>query len=201
MKERDLVLVAQDGAELADGTEIKTSDFRGVVSEGMFCSYQELGFEDNVIPKEYKDGILIIKDHIPVGATAQEALLMNDSVIEFEITPNRPDCLSVLGMIREAGATFKKKISYPDISLRESGYDIEDYFKGVTIETEGCKRYVARVIYDVKIDESPLWMQQRLIQSGMRPTNNMVDITNYVMLELGQPVHAFDFAVDRKSVV
>lgn len=201
MKEKDLVLVAQDGAELADGTKIKTSDFRGVVSEGMFCSYKELGFEDNVIPKEYKDGILIIKDHIPVGATAQEALLMNDSVIEFEITPNRPDCLSVLGMIREAGATFKKQISYPDISLRESGHDIEDYFKGVTIETEGCQRYVARVIYDVKIDESPLWMQQRLIQSGMRPMNNMVDITNYVMLELGQPVHAFDLDRIQKEIV
>ena len=112
--------------------------------------------------------------------------------MELEITPNRPDCLSVLGLTREVGATFNKKLKYPKTEVKEGNRHIDEFLKDVTIETEGCLRYTARVAYDVVIEPSPLWLQQRLILSGMRPTNNIVDITNYVMLELGQPVHAFD---------
>lgn len=201
MKEGDYVPVALDGAILADGTEINTTDFRGIRSEGMFCSYKELGFEDSVIPKEYRDGLIIFPEPVKPGTSIVEALNLERGILELEITPNRPDCLSVIGMTREVQATFKKRMKLPSIDVKESSREIAEFFNEVRIETDHCLRYVARVVYDVKIGESPIWMQQRLMQSGMRPINNVVDITNYVMLELGQPLHAFDLASIRPFIL
>lgn len=201
MKTGDYVPVALDGAVLGDGTEIYTTDFRGVTSQGMFCSYQELGFEDSVIPKEYRDGLLIFPEPVKPGTPIQEALFLDRGILELEITPNRPDCLSVIGMTREVQATFKKRMALPSTDVKESSRDISEFFNEVRIETDHCLRYVARVIYDVKVEESPIWLQQRLMQSGMRPINNVVDITNYVMLELGQPLHAFDLETIRPFIL
>lgn len=201
MKTGDYVPVALDGAVLGDGTEIHTTDFRGVTSQGMFCSYQELGFPDSVIPKEYRDGLLIFPEPVKPGTPIQEALFLDRGILELEITPNRPDCLSVIGMTREVQATFKKHMTLPSTDVKESSREISEFFNEVRIETDHCLRYVARVIYDVKVGESPIWMQQRLMQSGMRPINNVVDITNYVMLELGQPLHAFDLETIRPFIL
>lgn len=186
-----LVPVALSGAVLASGDKIGNHDFRGIISEGMFCSYQELGYSDSVIPKEYRDGILILKDDIELGSDIIKALDMEDSIIEFEITPNRPDCLSILGMARETAATFDKAIIMPDIKENFKDSD-EELFGGVEIKTENCDKFVLRVLDDVKIEESPNWLQNYLMKAGVRPINNIVDITNFVMFEFGQPLHAYD---------
>ena len=175
------------------GVTITKGELRGVKSDGMLCGPQELGLEDKVAPMNSKDGIWLLPgdwdDHL--GEDFDKALGLEDHVIDFEITPNRPDCLAMVGMAREAAATFGTQMKYPDIAVEPSDENAEDYIK-VDVKSDLCRRYTAHVIKDVKIEQSPWWLQKRLIAAGMRPINNIVDITNFVMIEYGQPLHAFD---------
>ena len=173
------------------GTKIIKGKLRGVVSNGMLCSFGELGFDDKVVPVNQRDGIWILSGEYPVGADFAEALELKDTIIDFEITPNRPDCLSMIGMAREAAATFGTKLNYPDTKCIREEESASDYVD-VQVKSPLCKRYVARIVKDVKVEDSPWWLQRRLIHAGMRPINNIVDVTNFVMLEYGQPIHAFD---------
>ncbi len=185
--------VAVHGSTVAGGTKIKKGKLRGIESQGMFCSLEELGFEQKVIPKIHADGIYILQGNYETGTPIEVALPeLNDQVIEFEITPNRPDCLSMLGMARETAATFDRKIKALDIKVNQSSGNAADHIKIRIDAPDLCKRYGAKIIKNVKIEESPTWMQLRLMKAGMRPISNIVDITNYVMLEFGQPIHAFD---------
>ena len=157
----------------------------------MFCSYKELGYPDSVIPKEYKDGVLrIIDENTVLGTDIREVLDLDDTVVEFEITPNRPDCLSIVGMAREIAASFDKKLNPINVkNLKE----IENKsLLNITIHSDDCKRYSASIVKDVTIKESARKVQNYLLNSGIRPVNNIVDLTNFLMLELGQPLHAFD---------
>ena len=175
------------------GTKITKGKLRGVESFGMLCSAEELGFEDKVVPVAHKDGIWILEEEYELGMDFAEALGLKQAVVDFEITPNRPDCLAMVGMAREAAATFDRPFTYPDVELEEVGEKEAKDFVSVEIKNpENCKRYVARVVTDVKVEQSPWWLQKRLMYAGMRPINNIVDITNFVMLEYGQPIHAFD---------
>ena len=178
------------------GGEIKTGKLRGVLSEGMFCSIEELGLTTHDMPGAAEDGILILNGYdVKPGDDICDALMMRDKAVEFEITPNRPDCLSVIGLARETAATFARELTIPTPVVKENPElgKIEDYLEVKITDTEKCKRYSARVIKNVKIEPSPLWLRMRLRASGVRPINNIVDITNYVMLEYGQPMHAFDY--------
>ncbi|MEA4988753.1 MAG: phenylalanine--tRNA ligase subunit beta [Anaerovorax sp.] len=176
-----------------EGVTIKKGKLRGVESFGMLCSAGELGFEDKVVPVAHKDGIWILEKEYPLGMSIVEALNLKGEVIDFEITPNRPDCLSMIGMAREAAATFETELSYPETRCEEKGEGkCKDFIEVEIKRPDLCKRYVAKVVTNIKIEQSPWWLQQRLIYAGMRPINNIVDITNYVMLEYGQPMHAFD---------
>ena len=183
------------------GTVITKGKLRGVESNGMLCSFGELGFEDKVVPVNQKDGIWILDSEYPVGTDFAETMELKDAIIDFEITPNRPDCLSMIGMAREAAATFGTKLKYPETECEHEEGDAKDYIE-VEVKSPLCKRYVARVVKDVKIEDSPWWLQRRLIHAGMRPINNIVDITNFVMLEYGQPLHAFDIeSIAGKKIV
>lgn len=192
LKEGDYVPVALIGATLPGRMKIEKTNFRGVDSFGMLCSLKELGYEDSVIPKYQRDGIFVLNEDYPLGTDIKEVLGLNGEIIEFEITPNRPDCLSIVGMARETGATFNRKIKLPEIEIEDEVDNIYDYVESIEVDSNLCNRYYARVLKDIKIEESPLWLQLRLMEAGVRPINNIVDITNYVMLELGQPLHAFD---------
>lgn len=176
------------------GVKITKGKLRGVESFGMLCSAEELGFEDKVVPVAHKDGIWILEGDYELGQDFAEALGLKQAVVDFEITPNRPDCLAMVGMAREASATFKKPFTYPDTDIKdENGKGgTKDYVSVDIKNPESCKRYVARIVTDVKVEQSPWWLQKRLMYAGMRPINNIVDITNFVMLEYGQPIHAFD---------
>ena len=176
-----------------EGVTIHNGELRGVPSYGMLCGCTELGFDDKVAPVFSKDGIWILDDCFKAGDDLVEALGLKDAVVDFEITPNRPDCLSMIGMAREASATFKTPLRYPETECRKvSSEKSADYIKVDVKKPELCKRYCCRVIKDIKIAQSPWWLQRALMYSGMRPINNIVDITNFVMLEYGQPLHAFD---------
>ena len=189
----DIVPVSLEGAVLPTGLKIKKSNFRGLPSYGMMVSYEELGFDDKVIPKESRDGIIILPPDTPIGKDIKEVLELDGSALEVEVTFNRPDCLNIVGMARETAATLGNKLRFPEIEIKNEEGDIKDYLKGVEIEDEDlCSRFYARVIKDIKIGPSPLWMQRTLMDAGMRPINNIVDVTNFVMLELGQPLHAYD---------
>lgn len=188
MKEQDIVPVALHGAVLFDGTKIKKGKLRGVVSNGMFCSEEELGIAGD----EPVHGLLIMPKDTPIGKDIKEVLGLNKAVIDLEITSNRPDCLSIIGMARETAATLNLKYKMPNLSFEaKNSTNINDELK-VSIKDELCKRYMARGVKNVKIAPSPVWMQDRLNEAGVRPINNIVDITNFVMLEIGQPMHAFD---------
>lgn len=195
------VPLALDGADLAGGIHIKTGKLRGVVSEGMFCSCEELGKEHTDYPGACDYGLLIFEDigydveflEANKGMDVKELLGINEITIDFEITNNRPDCFSVIGLAREAAVTLDKPFNLPEIKETGAEGDPNDYVK-VTVEApELCPRYMARVVKDVTIAPSPKWMRDRLQASGIRAINNIVDITNYVMLEYGQPMHAFDY--------
>ena len=186
------VPVIRHGGKLPDGTTIKKGKLRGVESNGMLCSAAEMGYEDKVINTLIKDGIWILDDSLVPGTCIKEALGIKDSIVDFEITPNRPDCLSMLGMAREAAAVFGKEFKYPETKVQAEEGDVNDYISVEVKRPDLCPRYTARVIKDVKIGQSPWWLQKRLMHAGMRPINNIVDITNFVMLEYGQPMHAFD---------
>lgn len=187
----DYVPVARIGAVLPGDFKIKKGKLRGVLSEGMFCGAEELTIPSQYVEEHKKDGIYILdhQDSFELGMDVREALGINDALIEFEITSNRPDCRSIIGIAREAAVTLGKELKYPQITVNGSNEDMK--FE-IDVQTELCKRYCGKVIKDVKVGPSPYWMQRRLIEAGMRPINNIVDITNYVMLELGQPLHAFD---------
>lgn len=198
-----LVPVSKVGANLAGGIKIKKGKLRGVESDGMLCSLEELGYEISVIPKEARDGIFIFREDYKLGTDVKEILDLNNPVIEFEITPNRPDCLSIIGMAREVAATFDTKLKNEEIKIENPVDNIKNYFNGVEVKTEKCQRFYGRVLKDVKIEESPLWLKNYLMASGVRPINNIVDLTNFVMLEYGQPLHAYNLETleDKKIIV
>ncbi|MDR0357809.1 MAG: phenylalanine--tRNA ligase subunit beta [Clostridiales Family XIII bacterium] len=188
-----LTPVALHGSELPGGVKIKRGKLRGVMSEGMLCSAEELGFDDKVTPVSSKDGIWILPNEFEPGADAVTALGLNETVADFEITPNRPDCLSILGMAREAAAVFGTTVRYSDSEVFEDAdKTAEDFIEVEIRRPDLCRRYVARIAEEIVVKESPWLIQRRLMFAGMRPINNIVDITNYVMLEYGHPIHAFD---------
>lgn len=191
IKVGDYVPVARIGAVLPGDFKIKKGKLRGVLSEGMFCGAEELTIPSAFVEDHKKDGIYILdhQDSFELGMDVRDVLGINDALIEFEITSNRPDCRSIIGIAREAAVTLGKELKYPEIKV--NGSDEEMSFE-IDIQTDLCKRYCGRVVKDVKVGPSPYWMQRKLIEAGMRPISNIVDITNYVMLELGQPLHAFD---------
>ncbi|MBR2490406.1 MAG: phenylalanine--tRNA ligase subunit beta [Ruminiclostridium sp.] len=198
VKQGDLVPVAKDSSTLPGGVEIKAGELRGVLSNGMLCSFKELGLENRDFPAAYEDGIWILSDDaeltgLEVGQDIREAVGLNDHVVEFEITPNRPDCLSVIGLAREAAVTYGKELKLHEPVVKGGGDGLFDLLDVETPATDLCPRYTARMVRNVKIGPSPKWMRERLRASGVRPINNIVDITNYVMLEYGQPMHAFDY--------
>jgi len=188
-----IVPVAYHKSRLADGTEIKKGKLRGVVSEGMFCSVAEFGISSDLVLPEEAQGIYIFPEGTPIGLDVKDVLGLNDTVYEFELTANRADCFSMVGLSREFGVMTNQKALFPVIMVNENGESIEGK-ASVSIEADDlCTRFTARVVTDVKVEPSPLWMQNRLRNSGIRPINNVVDVTNYVMLELGQPMHAYDY--------
>ena len=190
----DLVPVALDGATLPGGVEIHTTDFRGELSEGMMCSIKELGLTLHDFPYAVEDGLFILQEPCKPGDDIVPVIGRDDHVVEFEITPNRPDCLSVIGLAREAAVTFQKPLRLHEPVVKGSGGDINELVKVDVENPELCPRYTARMVRNIKIEPSPKWMRERIAAMGMRPINNIVDITNYVMMEYGQPMHAFDFS-------
>lgn len=188
MKEGDIVPVALHGASLPNGMKIKKGKLRGIVSNGMMCSEEELGIAENI----EVHGLMILPKETPLGKDIKIVLGLDNAIIDFEITSNRPDCLSVVGMARETAATLGTVYNMPSTSFEvKSSESINNILK-VEVRDNLCKRYMARGLINVKIEPSPSWMQERLMDAGVRPINNIVDITNFVMLELGQPMHAFD---------
>lgn len=204
IKVGDYIPIALVGSRLPGGVKISKGKLRGVESYGMMCSATELGIDENLILKDLKDGIFILDKEYPLGTDIKDVMGLDGVVIDFEITPNRPDCLSIVGMAREAAATFGKELKYPVVDIKNEVDDISDYVNEITVEDNDlCRRYYARVVKDVEVKPSPLWLRRRLAECGVRPISNIVDITNYVMLELGQPLHAFDLEhiADRRIII
>ena len=199
----DLVPVALDGSTLPGGKEIRTGKLRGELSEGMLCSLGELGLEQRDFPYAIEDGIFILEEDCVPGDDIRDVCGLNDSVVEFEITNNRPDCLSVRGLARESACTFHTPLTFAEPTVTAGHGDIHEKLSVEIKDAELCPRYTARMVKNIKIAPSPKWMRRRLRASGVRPINNIVDITNYVMLEYGQPMHAFDYAClhDGKIIV
>ena len=200
----DMVPVCLNGAHLPDGKVIKTGKLRGVLSEGMLCSIGELGLTLHDFPYAIENGIFIMQENCVPGDDIRDVLMLRDTIVDFELTFNRPDCLAYLGIARETAATFQTEFKYkePVIAEKNNGEKASDY---VSVKVENnvlCPRYVSRVVKNVKIGTSPLWLRARLRACGVRPINNIVDITNYVMLEYGQPMHAFDYNyITSKSII
>ncbi len=194
LKAGDTVPVALHKSVLPNGAEIRRGKLRGLPSEGMMCSYGELGFSAGDWPDNAEDEIMVLKTPVAPGTPAAQALGMDEWVFEFEITPNRPDCLSVLGLAREAAATFGVPFTAPSPAPPEGKGDIAGLLRVKVEAADTCLRYSAAMVENVRIAPSPAWMRRRLRHAGVRPINNIVDITNYVMLEYGQPMHAFDHA-------
>ncbi len=186
-----LSALALPGTMLPDGTEVGKSTIRGQISEGMLCSEGELGLGED------RSGIVELPSDKRVGGTLSEALALTDPVLEVDLTPNRPDCLSIIGIAREIAAIEKKKLRYPELNLPPGVNDIHRYTSVTIDDPEHCPRYAACLLTDIAVAPSPFWLQDRLNSVGLRPINNIVDVTNYVMMETGQPLHAFDF--DRLS--
>ncbi len=181
-----------DGKMTPGGIAIKKGKLRGVESNGMMCSIEELGQSRELFPEAPENGIYIFPDSVKVGESAIKALGLDDVIFEYEITSNRVDCYSVIGIAREAAATFRKKFVPPVVTVKGSGGDVNDYIKVDVKDIDLCPRYCARVVKNIRLAPSPKWMQRRLAVNGIRPINNIVDITNYVMEEYGQPMHAYD---------
>ena len=211
VKEGDKVPVVLDGGRVAGGhdgkpapggVKIKKGKLRGVDSYGMMCSIEELGSTREMYPEAPEYGIYIFPEDAVVGESAVKALDLDDAVIEYEITSNRVDCYGVLGIAREAAATFNKKFCPPEVKETGNDENASDYIKVTVEDPELCTRYCARVVKNVKIGPSPKWMQKYLAKNGIRPINNLVDITNYVMEEYGQPMHAYDLDhIEGKEIV
>ena len=199
VKEGDIVPVALHKSLLPGGKKIEKGKLRGEISNGMLCSFAELGLEQRDFPAAYEDGIWILSDDpeltdLTIGGDIRTAVGLDDHVVDFEITPNRPDCLSVIGLAREASATFKTPLHLHQPVVKGGGPGVLTELLDVeTPDPELCARYTGRMVRNVKIAPSPKWMRERLRAMGVRPINNIVDITNYVMLEYGQPMHAFDY--------
>jgi phenylalanyl-tRNA synthetase beta chain len=186
------VPVALVGAKLPGGIRIKKAKLRGVESNGMICSAKELGLPDKVLMKEQTEGILVLGPDAPIGGDIKEYLGMNDQVIELQLTPNRSDCLGMIGVAYEVAAIFDRPLRLPHVRVETA--QVVPAPVEISVESEeDCPFYAAQVVHNVKIGPSPQWMQNRLISAGIRPINNIVDITNYVMIETGQPLHAFDY--------
>lgn len=202
VKEGDKIPVVLDGGRVAGnhdgkmtegGILIKKGKLRGIESNGMMCSIEELGSTKEMYPEAPEYGIYIFPEDAEVGADAIAALGLNDVTFEFEITSNRVDCFSVIGIAREAAATFRREFKPPVVTVTGNDEQASDYIKVTVKDTDLCPRYCARVVKNIKIAPSPKWMQRRLAAAGIRPINNIVDITNYIMEEYGQPMHAFDY--------
>lgn len=182
------VIVAKVGAKLP-GIKIKKAKLRGVESQGMICSLAELGLSKSVVPKNYQEGIYVFETEQELGSDVVEVLGLNDYILDLSITPNRADALSMRGLTYELGALYNNKVDFKDVE-KEENYEATSL--QVAIESDSCRNYVGQVVRNVEVKSSPLWLQTRLMNSGIRPINNIVDITNYVLLEFGQPMHAFD---------
>lgn len=192
LKQGDLVPVAKDHSVLADGTKIKKGKLRGVLSCGMLCSLGELGLTTHDFPYAIEDGIFVLQEDCSIGQDIKSAIGLDDIKVEFEITSNRPDCFSVIGLAREAAATFDQPLQLHTPVVKAGHGDCRDMLQVKIEATDLCYVYSARVVKNVRVKPSPRWMRARLRAMGVRPINNIVDITNYVMLEYGQPMHAFD---------
>ena len=196
MQQGDKVALAKIGAILPGDFKIKKSKIRGTISYGMLCSEKELGFADD------SSGIMILDKNLQTGENLGNALNLFDTVIEYEITPNRGDCLSVIGIARDLAAITGQKIKMPQFKINEIDENINKYITVEIVNPELCPRYSTKIIKDITIKDSPLWFKNRLIAVGLRPINNIVDITNYVMYELGQPLHAFDYSfLEGKKII
>lgn len=192
----------EPGTRVAGGIKIKKGKLRGVESDGMMCSIEELGSNRDMYPDAPEEGIYIFPDAVEVGADAVEVLGLHDVVFEYEVTSNRVDCYSVIGIAREAAATFGKEFVPPVVRQTGNEEDAGDYIKVTVENTDLCPRYCARVVKNIKVGPSPEWMQRRLASVGIRPINNLVDITNYVMEEYGQPMHAYDLdTIEGKEII
>ncbi len=187
------VAVAKPGAVLPGNFKIKKVKLRGVESNGMICSLQELGIEEKYVPKDIAEGIFVFPNDVTIGESVAPLLNLNDAVLEFDLTPNRADCLSMLGVAYEVAAIMDKKVTLPSEEVNTSEEKAKDYVSVEVAEPELNPYYGAFVVKDVKVKPSPLWMRNALMAAGIRPINNVVDITNYVLLEYGQPLHAFDY--------
>ncbi|MGE7940520.1 phenylalanine--tRNA ligase subunit beta [Lysinibacillus xylanilyticus] len=187
------VIVARPGAHLPGGIKIKKAKLRGHESNGMICSLQELGIEGKLVAKAYSEGIYVLPADAEVGSDALAILGLRDTVLELGLTPNRSDALSMLGVAYEVGAIFSEEVKYPEISYSTSSEKAEDMLKLRVEDLQANPMYVAKVVKNVKITESPMWLQNRLMAAGVRPHNNVVDVTNYILMEYGQPLHAFDY--------
>ena len=182
------VIVAKVGAKLP-GIKIKKAKLRGVESQGMICSLAELGLSKSVVPKNYQEGIYVFETEQELGSDVVKVLGLNDYILDLSITPNRADALSMRGLTYELGALYNNKVDFNDVE-KEENYEATSL--QVSIESDSCRNYVGQIVKNVEVKSSPLWLQTRLMNSGIRPINNIVDITNYVLLEFGQPMHAFD---------
>lgn len=192
MRVGDNVVLAKVGAKLPGGIEIKEATLQGVVSPGMLCGYSELGVSENYVDKKSTDGLIILGDDVKPGEDAVKVLNLDSEIIEFEITPNRPDCLSIIGMAREVAAVFDEKIKEPSFEVKNAVSNYKEFFNGVELNTDKSKRFMTAVVKDVEIKESPVYIKNYLRDAGMRPINNIVDIANLIMLEYGQPLHTYD---------
>ncbi len=201
VREGDMIAVALAGSVLPGGRKIGKGKLRGLESNGMMCSPDELELTQEDCPGAAENGILILDPSVPSGRDAAEVLDLRETVIDFEITPNRPDCLSMLGVAREAAATIGCRLKKPAIILKEEESPASEMASVKVLDSVLCPRYAARIIKDLKIGPSPQWMRRRLKSAGVRPINNIVDITNYVMIELGQPMHAFDLDMIHNSSI
>ena len=212
MKENDIVIVCLDGGKVAsshkdgkneNGFIIKKGNLRGVLSEGMMCSIEELGRTRFEFPDAPEDGIYILPKQTEIGVDAIDLLGLRDSVYDFEITSNRVDCYSVIGIAREVAASFNKEFCMPNINITKTDKKTSDFIDVKVENSNLCPRYIARVVENIKIGPSPKWLRDRLVSVGIRPINNIVDITNFVMEEYGQPMHAFDYDTleDKKIIV
>ncbi len=206
VKVGDLIPVVLDGGKVAaahgddteypDGIKIKKGKLRGVESNGMMCGIEELGSSRDFYPEAPEDGVYVFlpDSGVKPGDDAVKALGLDDVVVEYEITSNRVDCFSMIGMAREVAATFDKPFYPPVVTVKENDKDVNDFIKVTVKDNDLCTRYCARVVENIKIGPSPKWMQDRLKAMGIRSINNLVDITNYVMEEYGQPMHAYDLS-------
>lgn len=187
------VIVARPGAILPGGMKIKKAKLRGEASNGMICSLQELAIEGKLVPKAYAEGIYVLPENTQAGTDALEVLGLHDTILELGLTPNRADAMSMLGVAYEVGAILSEDMKYPSIAVTASNEEAAGVLKLRVEDMDANPMYIAKVVKNVKIGESPLWLQQRLMAAGVRPHNNVVDVTNYVLMEYGQPLHAFDY--------